>query len=47
MAGEVPANRFCLFETLEEELAAARRFSVEEPEPGDYYVVEVLAETLP
>jgi hypothetical protein len=42
MANELPANKFCLFGSLDEAVQAARRFSVEEPEPGDYYVVEVL-----
>ena len=35
-------NRFCLFASLEEGVQAARRFSIEAPEPGDYNVVEVL-----
>ena len=42
MAGEIPANEFCLFGTEAAATAGAKAFSVEEPEPGDYYVVEVL-----
>ena len=42
MAAEIPANEHCLFSTEAAATAAARSFSVEEPEPGDYYVVEVL-----
>jgi hypothetical protein len=42
MVGEFQANEFCLFATVEAATAAARAFSVEEPEPGDYFVVEVL-----
>jgi hypothetical protein len=44
MAAEVPVNQYCLIDTLEEAIAAAVRFSKEEPEPGPYYVVEVLRE---
>jgi hypothetical protein len=42
MADEMPANPVCLFPTLDAALAGADRFSREQPEPGDYYVVEVL-----
>lgn len=42
MAVEVGANRHCLVDDLEAARALAIRFSVEEPEPGPYYVVEVL-----
>ena len=42
MAGDVPANEFCLFPTEAAASAGAKAFSIEEPEPGDYYVVEVL-----
>jgi hypothetical protein len=42
MAADLPANEHCLFDTEEDAAAAAKRFSIEEPEPGDYYVVEVL-----
>ena len=42
MAVELDVNEFCLFPTLEDAIAGAKRFSEEEPEPGDYYVIEVL-----
>ena len=42
MASEFPVNRHCLLATLEEARSAATRFSIEQPEPGDYYVAEVL-----
>ena len=35
-------NEFCLFSSLDAALAGADAFSVEQPEPGDYYVVQVL-----
>lgn len=43
MAESIPVNAFCLFDDLETALAAARRFGVEQPEPGPYVIVEVLA----
>lgn len=43
MAKEIPVNQFCLLDNLEAALATARRFGVEEPEPGPYVIVEVLA----
>jgi len=42
MAAECSANEQCLFATLDAAIDAARRFSIDQPEPGDYYVVEVL-----
>jgi hypothetical protein len=42
MASEIAANQFCLFTDLDGAIAGAERFAVEQPEPGDYYVVEVL-----
>jgi hypothetical protein len=42
LASELPVNEHCLFPTLEAALAGAERFAVEQPEPGEYYVVEVL-----
>jgi hypothetical protein len=42
MASEMTANESCLFHSLEAAIAGAMRFSIEQPEPGDYYVVEVL-----
>jgi hypothetical protein len=44
MAAELPVNRFCLLETLEEAIALAERCSRGEGEPGPYYVLEVLRE---
>jgi hypothetical protein len=42
MASEMPVNEHCLFPTLETAIAGAKRFAAEQPEPGEYYVVEVL-----
>ena len=42
MATEMDTNEYCLFHTLEAAVDGATRFSIEQPEPGDYYVVEVL-----
>jgi hypothetical protein len=42
LACELPVNEHCLFPTLEAAVAGAERFAVEQPEPGEYYVVEVL-----
>jgi len=42
MALEVTVNRHCLVDGLEVARELASRFSVEEPEPGSYYVIEVL-----
>ncbi len=42
LATEYPVNRYCLLDDLDVALAAARRFGIEEPEPGPYVVVEVL-----
>ena len=45
MAAEVSAvNQYCLVNTLHEAVELARRFSIEEPEPGPYHVIEVLRE---
>jgi hypothetical protein len=41
MAGEVPVNRYALIATLDEALAAASKFGLEQPEPGTYYVLAV------
>jgi len=43
MAETVPVNQFCLLDDLETALVAARRFGTEQPEPGPYVIVEVLA----
>ena len=45
IAESLPVNNFCLLDDLETALAAARRFGTEQPEPGPYIVIEVLAET--
>ena len=42
LASEIEVNEFCLFSDLEQAIVGAGRFAVEQPEPGDYYVVEVL-----
>ena len=42
MAAEIDTNEFCLFPGFDEAVAGAERFAAEQPEPGDYYVVEVL-----
>jgi hypothetical protein len=42
MAAEIPANEFCLFPDLKVAIAGAKRFAAEQPEPGDYFVIEVL-----
>jgi hypothetical protein len=42
LAPEWPVNRHCLLESLEVAVQAAERFSVDQPEPGMYYVAEVL-----
>jgi hypothetical protein len=44
MAQHVSVNRFCLIETIEDALVAAKRFAVEQPEPGPYVIVEVLSD---
>jgi len=41
MGTEVPVNSACLLSSCEEAVAFARRCAREQPEPGDYYVVEV------
>ena len=41
MAGQISVNRYCLLDDVEHALRVARRFDEEQPEPGDYYVVEV------
>jgi hypothetical protein len=42
MADDVAVNRFCLLATLDEAIAVAERCAREEPEPGPFYVIEVL-----
>ncbi len=46
MAKEIPVNRYCLIDRLEDAIEAARRFSIGEAEPGTYYVVEVWREVV-
>jgi hypothetical protein len=43
MAAEILVNEFCLIDDLDSAMAAARRFGVEQPEPGPYVIVEVFA----
>jgi hypothetical protein len=43
MAESIPVNEFCLIDDMETALVAARRFGVEQPEPGPYVIVEVCA----
>ena len=42
LSTEYRVNRYCLFHSLDDAKEAALRFSIDEPEPGDYYVAEVL-----
>jgi hypothetical protein len=44
LASEWPVNRHCLLDDLGTAIEAAEAFSISQPEPGMYYVVEVLAE---
>ena len=44
MAQEIAVNDFCLINDIELAVSAARRFSIEQPEPGDYFVVQVFRE---
>ena len=47
MAAEYPVNAHCLLDDLAIAVAAAEQFSIEQPEPGMYYVAEVLAPVRP
>ncbi len=42
LASEAPVNAYCLLDDLEEAIAFAERCAKEQPEPGSYYVLEVL-----
>jgi hypothetical protein len=42
MAEQIPVNRYCLLDELEQALATAKSFGTEQPEPGPYVVIEVL-----
>lgn len=44
LAQETPVNRYCLVNTRTEAESLADRFAREEPEPGPYYVLEILRE---
>jgi hypothetical protein len=44
LAPEFVVNRHCLVATADEGHTVAKRCSIEQPEPGDYYVAEVLEE---
>jgi hypothetical protein len=43
IAAEYPVNAHCLLDDLAMAVAAAEHFSIEQPEPGMYYIAEVLA----
>jgi hypothetical protein len=45
LAAEVPVNRNCLIDDLDEALRLAQKWDREEPEPGPYYLVQVLEPT--
>jgi hypothetical protein len=47
MAEEVPVNRFCLIDNLDDALKVAQRFDREAPEPGPYFVVQVFRRRRP
>ncbi|MBL8220679.1 MAG: hypothetical protein JNL62_15720 [Bryobacterales bacterium] len=47
LAIQIPVNMFCLLDTLDQAAALAQRFAIEQPEPGSYYVIEVLRESSP
>jgi hypothetical protein len=42
LAAEMETTAGCLFPTLETAIDGARQFARQQPEPGDYYVLEVL-----
>jgi hypothetical protein len=44
MAHALEANQYCLLSTLSRAIEVAVKFSLEQPEPGPYFVVEVLRE---
>jgi hypothetical protein len=43
LARDWPVNPHCLLDSVDKARDAAERFSVEQPEPGMYYVAEVLS----
>jgi hypothetical protein len=42
LADEWPVNSHCLLDDLDAAVKAAEQFSIEQPEPGVYYVAEIL-----
>jgi hypothetical protein len=42
LAAELDVNESCVLDSLDAALVGADAFSVDQPEPGDYYVVQVL-----
>ena len=42
LAFDLRVNRYCLFDEVKSALSVARRWDQEQPEPGPYYVVQVL-----
>jgi len=42
LAREIRVNRHCLIDDLDDAMRLAQRFDLEQPEPGSYYVVQVL-----
>jgi hypothetical protein len=47
LAEEISVNRYCLLGEVDEALRIAQRFDREQPEPGPYYVVQVLQREAP
>jgi hypothetical protein len=41
MANEIEVNEYCLLDSREQALSVASQFGKDQPEPGNYYVVEV------
>ena len=41
LAEHIPVNRACLIDSLNDAIAIATRFSIEQPEPGPYAIFEV------
>ena len=44
LAREVAVNRYCLLDSFDAATELAKRCDVEQPEPGEYYVIEVWRE---
>jgi hypothetical protein len=47
MASMIPVNADCLIDEPDRAIETAKRFSVEQPEPGPYAVVEIFVERTP